>query len=82
MSHEMRFRIWYSTGDCLEVCEDAEGLGAIEIRYRDENDEIKARLNLWEDEQVDQLVRSLRMLEEFIARRKAGSHRQSEEQSK
>jgi hypothetical protein len=71
---EMRLRIYYeSTGceDYIEVCEDADGLGSIELRYRDENDKIGARINL-HDGMAEQMIEALRTLQAFRATQHKG----------
>lgn len=62
---EMRFRLYHdSCGDYVEVTEDADGLGLIELRARDEDDKIQARITLT-DTQVTNLVDALNRLQAF-----------------
>lgn len=69
VDHEMRFRIYHpDCGEYVEVAEDGDGLGLLELRARDENDKIMARITLT-DEQVTALIRSLQILREFVAAR-------------
>lgn len=61
---EMMFRIYYSTRDaeCVEVAEDPDGLGMIEIRHS--CGAPSGRINLT-DEMVPQLIEALNRLQEF-----------------
>ncbi len=69
---EMRFRLNHdSCGDYVEVSEDADGLGLVEIRARDESDKIQARITLT-DEQAKNLIEALRQLRVFMASQSEG----------
>ncbi len=66
---EMLFRIYYNdrSAECIEVTEDPDGLGMIELRYRPDDRDYSSemsRINL-DDDQIPQLIEALTRLLEF-----------------
>ena len=74
LDFEMRFRLNHEAcGDYVEVSEDADGLGLVELRARGEDDKIQSRITLTE-EQAKNLIEAVRQLLAFTAAQ-AKSHK-------
>ena len=64
---EMRLRIYHDQcEEYVEVSEDADGLGLIELRHRDESDKIVARITMTDAQSV-RLIQAVSILREFMA---------------
>jgi hypothetical protein len=55
---ETMYEIWDEHGTCLEVGHDRDGLGLIEIRERDSNNEITRRME-FDVEQAKLVIQAL-----------------------
>ncbi len=65
MSLEMRFRIYHehSGGEYVEVCPDSDGLDMFEIRMREPDDKIVARITISDTMAQDMIVALTKLLE-------------------
>lgn len=68
MSVNMVMQVWNDdTGERIDVGEDRDGLGLLEIRYVDETGKVRADIRI-EPQHAHKLIESIQVVAEFMMR--------------